>query len=552
MSQFDNEYTVLDIIGSGAFADVYKIKHKEYGYVRALKKSKATVTNKDSKAFKTFVKECSYLLNIGNGCHPNIVRIYHPQMLDNHAIVEMDYVKGETLFKYIDRLKYVEIDEIYNFIRDISSALAYCHEDIYQFLIDPNEDNIELDPNDGSKFIISEKQKEELITKYRVIHNDLHSNNIMRRDYDGMYMLLDFGLAIQDGHAVKSSSRNDGAYEYKAPEKWENENIISTETDIYGLGILMYEMLTGRVPFIFDINNNSQLKSMNDIYSCHKSSTPPAIEPLRKKAFEETHPGQEYKKDYPEWLEKMILKCLSKAPKDRYTNAKVLYNEFLSELKNITNSDNNEINAELEKLSSENKELYKSIDNISRQHKSISEENTRITTNYKELFKENTHYKEANKKLISENNAIQTELTSLKSKLKQSQSDSSKLIDNLNKQIEEKNRIIDSQKKEIASNKLKNKETQKNTIQTNEKISSRDLFAKGRNYADKQDYATAFEYFLQAANMDLGEAQFNVGYYYYYGKGVANNNSKAIEWFTRAANNGISQAKKALESIKKK
>ncbi len=527
MSQFDQEYTVLEIIGSGAFAEVYKIKHKKYGYVRALKRSKELITGEDNKAFKTFINECRYLLNIGNGCHPNIIRIYHPQLVDNHAIVEMDYVKGETLFKYIDRLKFVPLNEVLNFISNIAGALAYCHEDIYQFLFDPNEDIIENDLNN-----LNEKERKELITKYRVIHNDLHSNNIMRRDYDGMYMLLDFGLAIQNGNAVKSSSRNDGAFEYKAPEKWENENSITTETDIYGLGILMYEILAGRVPFVYDIDSNNSLKAQNEIYSCHKSTTPPAIEPLRRKAFEATHPGQEYQKDYPEWLEQIILKCLEKDPKKRYSNAKELFIDFNNHKNTIKQSDESELKAQLSAISEENKALQINNKELSAQLKSITtqivelqEFATTLNDSKKQLEKEKTFLLQSNKDKEIQLKSLSDANSSLKNEIIQKTND----LKTANKYISE----------------LKNSQNNNHNS-----VSAKDLFYKGREFADKHDYASAFEYFIQAAKMELGEAQFNVGYYYYKGQGVAPNRSKSIEWFERASKNGINEATEALERIK--
>ncbi len=534
MSQFEQEYTILEIIGSGAFAEVYKIKHNTYGYVRALKRSKELVTGQESKAFKTFINECRYLLNIGNGCHPNIVRIYHPQLVDNHAIVEMDYVKGETLFKYVDRLKFVPIEEVYNFISGIAGALAYCHEDIYQFLIDPNEDVIDLDPESG-KPLIDDKKRAELISKYKVIHNDLHSNNIMRREYDGMYMLLDFGLAIQNGNAVKSSSRNDGAFEYKAPEKWENESTITTETDIYGLGILMYEILTGRVPFIFDIDNSNSLKAQNEIYSCHKSAAPPAIEPLRRKAFEEAYPGQEYQKDYPDWLEQMILKCLEKDPQKRYANAKELLNDFKEHKKTITQSDNSELKSQISKLTEDNNELQNNNNKLTDQIEELITQLNELQGNAITLnkFKKNleieiSELKQANKHKDTQLKSQSEENYSLKKEIIQKSDDLK----------------IARQKITELENRTHNKTNNQNSI------SAKDLFYKGREYADKHDYASAFEYFIQAAKKGLGEAQFNVGYYYYKGQGVVTNKYKAIEWFELASNNGIKEATTALKSIK--
>ena len=318
---FLQEYEKLRVLGKGAFASVYKVRHADLGYVRALKVSHELIEGKDDKAWQTFLNECRMLLRIGNGAHPNIVRIYQPRLIENKAVVEMDYVEGESLCDYIAREKFIPFDEFRRFAEQIVGALAYCHIDIYRFMMDADADNLESDPNDGRKFLISPEKEKELIKKYQVIHNDLHSNNIIRRDYDGQYILLDFGLSIQEEHCVKSSSRGDGAIEYTAPEKLD-QNQISTQSDIYSLSILLYEMLTGRVPF--PCEGNTPESAHAKVYMAHLNQTPPDILELRKQAFEETHPGETYKKDLPEGLTDIIMKCLAKNPVDCFENAKAL------------------------------------------------------------------------------------------------------------------------------------------------------------------------------------------------------------------------------------
>ena len=313
----------LRSLGEGAFGQVYKVRHAEFGYIRALKVSHKDIEDKEDTAWKTFFNECTMLLRIGNGAHPNIVRIYHPQLIDHKAVVEMDYVEGPTLCEYIERNRFIPFDEFKRFAEQIVGALAYCHYDIYRFMMDADADNLEADPNNGRKFLISLEKEKELIDKYQVIHNDLHSNNIIRRDYDGQYILLDFGLSIQNGHCVKSSSRGDGAIEYTAPEKLD-QNLVSTQSDVYALGVLLYEMLTGTVPFPCDGSQSSKAK----VYMAHLHQTPPDILELRKQAFEETHPGEIFENDLPKGLIEVIQRCLSKEPSKRYENAKGLLKDL--------------------------------------------------------------------------------------------------------------------------------------------------------------------------------------------------------------------------------
>lgn len=355
---FLQEYEKIRMIGKGAFASVFKVRHAKLGYVRALKVCDSFIEDENDRAWQTFLSECKVLLRIGNGCHPNIVKIFQPRLIDNHAVVEMDCVEGDSLHSYIKQNQFIPIEEFYRFAKQIIGALAYCHVDVYKFLMNPVDDKLEIDPNDGRKYIVSPEKEKELIKKYGVVHNDLHSGNIIRRDYDGQYILLDFGLAIQDSHCVKSSSRFDGAIEYCSPEKLEN-GTISTQSDVYALGILLYEVLTGRVPFPYSNGDGSTPESARSrVYQQHLQETPPSIFELRKQAFEATHPGETYTQDYPEQLEGMIMKCLAKKPEDRFRNAKELYIALTARTdKNISQSNNNfdvndsqELKQQLDKL----------------------------------------------------------------------------------------------------------------------------------------------------------------------------------------------------------
>ena len=336
---FLNEYEKIKLIGKGSFATIWKVRHINFGYVRAIKVSNEMVEDENDPAYQSFMNECKVLLQIGNGSHPNIVHIYQPRLVDNRAVVEMDYVEGETIDKYLARVKFISIDEFHRFFEEIVGALAYCHHDIFRFLMDPNVDDLVTDPNDGQKYIIDEATERRLVAKYGVTHNDIHSNNVMRRSYDGNFILLDFGLAIQDGKAVKSSSRRGGALEYMSPEKFEDSSVIAPQSDIYSLGVLLYEMLAGRVPFQMDparFSSNPTVASY-EMMNAHKTAIPPAIEPLRREAFEAANPGQTYVKDYPDWLEDLILRCLEKNPAERFADAKALLDAY-KELKKDGNS----------------------------------------------------------------------------------------------------------------------------------------------------------------------------------------------------------------------
>ena len=331
MDPIYNEYEKLGGPYEGSFATIYKVRHLKYGYVRALKVLNGSIANESDKKYQTFLKECELLLKVGNGCHPNIVRIFQPRLINNQATVEMDFINGLDLEEYLSKIKFMTIEEVYKFIRQIGGALAYCHRDAYLDQLDWDKDNLESDPNDGSQPLIDEEKRKQLIQDYRIIHNDLHSRNVMRRRYDGNFFLLDFGLAIQNGAAVKSSSRREGAPEYKSPEKWEGAEVETPQNDIYSFGALLYEVLTGLPPFPLnkaEFNSNKREKAIVEVMDRHLNEVPAPIEPKRKAAFEAANPGKTWHRDYPEWLDQMVMKCLAKKPQDRYADAKELMEDF--------------------------------------------------------------------------------------------------------------------------------------------------------------------------------------------------------------------------------
>ncbi len=228
---FLQDYTMLDELGRGGFAVVYKVRHNELEYIRAVRVLNETIVDANSKTYQKFLRECKLLLRLGNGNHPNIVHIYQPRLLDNKALVEMDYVDGMDIAHYLKQNQnFVPIEEVTRMAEQVSSALAYCHEEIYRFCMDRNEDNLQDDPDDGSKVLIDEQTRKRLIEKYKVIHNDIHSGNIMRRE-NGNFILLDFGLAISGNEVVRSSRHTNGAPEFKAPEKWEDETTLTEQSD---------------------------------------------------------------------------------------------------------------------------------------------------------------------------------------------------------------------------------------------------------------------------------------------------------------------------------
>lgn len=380
---FLEEYTLLDELGQGGYATVYKVRHNKLGYIRAIRVLNAVIAHgEEDKTYQKFLEECRLLLRLGNGNHPNIVHIYQPLLRAGRAIVEMDYVDGVDLFHYHEKKSsFVEIGDVLKLLTDISGALAYCHEDIYKFCMDKDEDSLKDDPNDGSKLLIDDKTRQRLIKKYRVIHNDIHSGNIIRKE-DGNYVLLDFGLAIDGESVVRSSRRKNGAPEFKAPEKWDNDGVLTTQSDIYSFGIVMYEFLAGRVPFLFNKQNSNSSEAEYLLCKAHKEQQPESIFALRKEAFERTHPGEEYKQDYPQWLEDVIMKCLAKKPEDRFKNGKELFSYVKEHIAN-----HSEI--ELLALREGNEYLQEQLESLQDQLKDVITGKQTVDAKIEELWNKN-------------------------------------------------------------------------------------------------------------------------------------------------------------------
>ena len=434
---FLEEYTLLDELGQGGYATVYKVRHNKLGYIRAIRVLNATIAHGESdKTYQKFLEECKLLLRLGNGNHPNIVHIYQPLLRAQKAIVEMDYVDGKDLYHYLkSKSSFVDTAEVLKLLTDIGSALAYCHEDIYKFCMDKEEDNLRDDPNDGSNVLLDTETRRRLINKYRVIHNDIHSGNIIRRE-DGNFVLLDFGLAVDGDEVVRSSRKKNGAPEFKSPEKWDNEGVLTTRSDIYSFGIVLYEFLAGRVPFTFDKKNSNPTEAEYLLSKAHKEAVPEPIFELRKSAYEHSHPNETYKKDYPDWLEELIMKCLAKDPNDRFENGK----ELFSYVQKHSLSDGH---SDVLKLEEENERLHNIVDRTNASIVKINE----LALDLQSQLRESNCTRDILDKRIKE---LQIENDELRQKLINI-SASQELSQEQKQQINELTEQLESSKKKLAA-----------------------------------------------------------------------------------------------------
>lgn len=433
---FLEEYTLLDELGQGGFATVYKVRHNTLGYIRAIRVLNAIIAKGDSDpAYQKFLEECRLLLRLGNGNHPNIVHIYQPLLKAQRAIVEMDYIDGKDIYQYmVSRNFFVPMEDVMNLLQNIGSALAYCHHDIYKFCMDRDEDNLQDDPNDGSKILIDEATHKRLVHKYRVIHNDIHSGNILRRE-DGTFVLLDFGLAIEGDNVVRSSRRKNGAPEFKAPEKWDNDALLSTQSDIYSFGVVLYEFLAGRVPFVLDKTNSNIVEAEYLLSKAHSGEPPQPIFELRKAAFERSHPGQSYVKDYPDWLEQLIMKCLAKSAADRFVDGRELFDFVKQNMATLPVAAapvaDNALQAKFASLEAEKAQIIEQMQTYQQQmqtyQQQMTEYNQKVIAAHEaektELQQKIDNLQQRVEQLQIENNALIAQLQALQESISKSESD---------------------------------------------------------------------------------------------------------------------------------
>lgn len=249
-------YEILEHIGSGGMADVYKARcHKLNRYV-AIKVLRQEYCDNESFVRKFTVEAQSTAGLI----HPNIVNIYDAGNEEGIHYIVMELAEGMTLKRYIRRYGRLSARETVDFAIQIASGLQAAHE-------------------------------------HHIIHRDIKPQNILVSD-SGTIKVTDFGIARAAAGDDTISSSAMGSVRYLSPEQARG-GYADERSDIYSLGITIYEMATGKVPF--DGENTVAIALMH----------------LR----DEITPPRCYFPDIPSSLEKIILKCTMKQPEQRYQSA---------------------------------------------------------------------------------------------------------------------------------------------------------------------------------------------------------------------------------------
>lgn len=262
---FGKRYLVLSDLGKGGMGRVYKVLDKELNEVVALKILKPEIAS-DEQIIQRFRNELKMARRISQ---KNVCGMYHLSKDENGThYITMEFVPGENLKSLIRRIGQLTVRKAVFIGKQICEGLAEAH-------------------------------------RIGVVHRDLKSQNIMI-DQEGHVRIMDFGIARSlRAEGLTQADFIIGTPEYMAPEQVDGKEIDS-RTDIYSLGVVLFEMVTGRVPFQADTALSVALK--------HKTEVPPAPKQLNAQI--------------PDSLNQIIMKCLEKKRENRYRSAAELYQDL--------------------------------------------------------------------------------------------------------------------------------------------------------------------------------------------------------------------------------
>lgn len=255
--KLDGRYEIRELIGVGGMANVYHCYDTIDAREVAIKILKDEFL--DNEDFIRRFKNESKAIAVLN--HPNIVRVYDVSFGDMIQYIVMEYIDGITLKEYIDMQGVLDWKETVHLTTQILKALQHAHEN-------------------------------------GIIHRDIKPHNIMLLQ-DGTIKVTDFGIARFSSNATRTMTEQAiGSVHYIAPEQARGEKT-DGKTDIYSVGVMMYEMLTGQLPFDAD------------------SAVSVALMQLQAKARR----PREVNPSIPEGLEEITVKAMQKNPDDRYHSA---------------------------------------------------------------------------------------------------------------------------------------------------------------------------------------------------------------------------------------
>jgi serine/threonine protein kinase len=252
--RISDRYKIIEWIGGGGMANVYLARDiilERYVAVKVLRLDYAN----DDEFIRRFRREAQSAISL---VHPNIVSIYDVGEEDNIYYIVMEYVEGETLKQYIQNHYPIPVERTVEIMSQLASAIRHAHEN-------------------------------------NIIHRDIKPQNILI-DRRGNVKVTDFGIAMAlSSTTITQTNSVLGSVHYISPEQARG-GVVTKKSDIYSLGIVMFELLTGHVPFTGDSAVSIALKQLHD----------PIPSPRR------FNPG------IPQSVENIVLKATAKDPIYRY------------------------------------------------------------------------------------------------------------------------------------------------------------------------------------------------------------------------------------------
>ena len=274
-STFAGRYQVIEELGHGGMGKVYKVFDQEVQAKMALKLIKPEVSA-DKNTIDRFRNELKIARDIS---HKSICRMYDLGREAGNYFITMEYVSGEDLKSFIRRSRQLVVGTAIFIAKQVCEGLAEAH-------------------------------------RVGVVHRDLKPGNIMI-DKDGNAKIMDFGIARSISvKGITGAGVMIGTPEYMSPEQVEGKEV-DQRSDIYSLGIILYEMVTGQVPFEGDTPFTIGVKQKSEIPKDPKSLNV----------------------QIPQDLSRLVLKCLEKDKERRYQNAEELRADLEKIEKNIPTSE---------------------------------------------------------------------------------------------------------------------------------------------------------------------------------------------------------------------
>jgi eukaryotic-like serine/threonine-protein kinase len=254
---FASRYQVIEQLGAGGMGRVYRVLDKKLDEEIALKLIKAEAAG-DRKTLDRFRAELKTARQV---VHQNVARVFDLNETDGMPFITMEYVRGENLRALIKKVGRLDASQAVPIAAQVCRGLAEAH-------------------------------------RRGIIHRDLKPQNIMI-DEEGKAQIMDFGLA-RLARSVEHSEKGpaEGTPAYVAPEQIENRTV-DQRADLYSLGIVLYEMITGHPPF--------RASSAAGLVQKHLTQSP--------------RNPRDVNPDIPSELARIIMKCLKKQPEKRYQNA---------------------------------------------------------------------------------------------------------------------------------------------------------------------------------------------------------------------------------------